>query len=51
MRHTQTRTFDRRTFLNAAARAGTAVAAGSLLPLGLFQLGRRALAGEATSSR
>ena len=49
MRHTQTRTFDRRTFLNAAARAGTAVAAGSLLPLGLFQLGRRALARESTS--
>ncbi len=49
MRHTQTRTFDRRTFLKAAARAGTSVAAGSLLPLGVFQLGRRALARESTS--
>ncbi len=46
MRHSQTRTLDRRSFLRAVGRAGKTLAAGSLLSPGVFRLGRRALAKE-----
>ena len=46
MRHSQTRTLDRRLFLKAVGRAGKTLAAGSLLSPGVFRLGRRALAKE-----